>query len=139
MKKLGFDLILLGDPASGKDTQAAILEKKYSLYPVASGVFFRKLLKSLKYKAILEKTYSKGLPAPTSLMLKLLKESFGSVKVGQNFIFIGAARLKPEAEVLKKYLDTRSRDFLVLRSEEHTSELQSPDHLVCRLLLLKKQ
>src|SRR5438552_5630595 len=26
----------------------------------------------------------------------------------------------------------------VARSEEHTSELQSPDHLVCRLLLEKK-
>src|SRR5258708_25224777 len=26
-----------------------------------------------------------------------------------------------------------------LRSEEHTSELQSPDHLVCRLLLEKKR
>src|SRR5258708_27323005 len=30
---------------------------------------------------------------------------------------------------------TYSRD----RSEEHTSELQSPDHLVCRLLLEKKK
>src|SRR5258708_21149203 len=29
----------------------------------------------------------------------------------------------------------RSQD----RSEEHTSELQSPDHLVCRLLLEKKK
>src|SRR5438552_5628230 len=27
---------------------------------------------------------------------------------------------------------------VVPRSEEHTSELQSPDHLVCRLLLEKK-
>src|SRR5438552_10462385 len=27
----------------------------------------------------------------------------------------------------------------LLRSEEHTSELQSPDHLVCRLLLEKKK
>src|SRR5438552_11782633 len=27
----------------------------------------------------------------------------------------------------------------VRRSEEHTSELQSPDHLVCRLLLEKKK
>src|SRR5438552_18970902 len=25
------------------------------------------------------------------------------------------------------------------RSEEHTSELQSPDHIVCRLLLVKKK
>src|SRR5438552_9491208 len=29
-------------------------------------------------------------------------------------------------------------DGYLLRSEEHTSELQSPDHLVCRLLLEKK-
>ena len=28
---------------------------------------------------------------------------------------------------------------VTLRSEEHTSELQSPDHLVCRLLLEKKK
>src|SRR5690348_17998789 len=29
--------------------------------------------------------------------------------------------------------------FLLVRSEEHTSELQSPVHLVCRLLLEKKK
>src|SRR5574344_843907 len=28
---------------------------------------------------------------------------------------------------------------ITIRSEEHTSELQSPDHLVCRLLLEKKK
>src|SRR5207244_13248324 len=30
------------------------------------------------------------------------------------------------------------REIPLSRSEEHTSELQSPDHLVCRLLLEKK-
>src|SRR5207244_12206637 len=34
------------------------------------------------------------------------------------------------------FLGTSGR---VGRSEEHTSELQSPDHLVCRLLLEKKK
>src|SRR5690348_18185906 len=33
----------------------------------------------------------------------------------------------------------RDRDRLRGRSEEHTSELQSPVHLVCRLLLEKKK
>src|SRR5258708_8545344 len=33
---------------------------------------------------------------------------------------------------------TRRRPDIVDRSEEHTSELQSPDHLVCRLLLETK-
>src|SRR5258708_21677290 len=36
---------------------------------------------------------------------------------------------------------SRARAYSVTwpRSEEHTSELQSPDHLVCRLLLEKKK
>src|SRR5258708_12805984 len=33
----------------------------------------------------------------------------------------------------------RSNGGYGCRSEEHTSELQSPDHLVCRLLLEKKK
>src|SRR3712207_7834654 len=33
------------------------------------------------------------------------------------------------------YVSTRARDWLKLRSEEHTSELQSRQYLVCRLLL----
>src|SRR5258708_17918792 len=32
-----------------------------------------------------------------------------------------------------------SHALMLARSEEHTSELQSPDHLVCRLLLEKKK
>src|SRR5258708_23919490 len=35
--------------------------------------------------------------------------------------------------------ETAWRSLSLERSEEHTSELQSPDHLVCRLLLEKKK
>src|SRR5258708_16939494 len=35
--------------------------------------------------------------------------------------------------------DRCDQGFCDGRSEEHTSELQSPDHLVCRLLLEKKK
>src|SRR5258708_18944473 len=41
---------------------------------------------------------------------------------------------KPRAEA-----NDSGTGFPVDRSEEHTSELQSPDHLVCRLLLEKKK
>src|SRR5258708_19207949 len=40
---------------------------------------------------------------------------------------------------LIQQLDGRAAIALLDRSEEHTSELQSPDHLVCRLLLEKKK
>src|SRR5258708_12949285 len=37
------------------------------------------------------------------------------------------------------FLSSLSPVMEIFRSEEHTSELQSPDHLVCRLLLEKKK
>src|SRR5258708_11885934 len=38
-----------------------------------------------------------------------------------------------------RYFEPGSGSLICIgRSEEHTSELQSPDHLVCRLLLEKK-
>src|SRR5258708_23799488 len=45
------------------------------------------------------------------------------------------------AEAIGTGSDFATLDVLVpnVRSEEHTSELQSPDHLVCRLLLEKKK
>src|SRR5256885_3236947 len=39
---------------------------------------------------------------------------------------------------LRKVVEVRRRDLALSRSEEHTSELQSPCNLVCRLLLEKK-
>src|SRR3712207_7774791 len=43
------------------------------------------------------------------------------------------------ADGLEHALDVRRRDVLAARSEEHTSELQSRQYLVCRLLLEKKK
>src|SRR5438552_7889086 len=48
----------------------------------------------------------------------------GERHLGQAYRRFGAVELEPG---------------LSGRSEEHTSELQSPDHLVCRLLLEKKK
>src|SRR2546426_3268560 len=41
-------------------------------------------------------------------------------------------------QTVQDYLDELQRQYSV-RSEEHTSELQSPCNLVCRLLLEKKK
>src|SRR5690625_517667 len=50
-----------------------------------------------------------------------------------------------ESNIQEEHIETFSKlvddvdDFDVSRSEEHTSELQSRGHLVCRLLLEKKK
>src|SRR2546422_8306063 len=41
--------------------------------------------------------------------------------------------------IMEDRVGVQDRDNLSLRSEEHTSELQSRLHLVCRLLLEKKK
>src|SRR5258708_27432443 len=43
----------------------------------------------------------------------------------------------PSLEIPSPYRMSNSASRKGARSEEHTSELQSPDHLVCRLLLEK--
>src|SRR5207244_13556948 len=48
---------------------------------------------------------------------------------------IFAGRKCPGADPLRR---SHLHPDIFCRSEEHTSELQSPDHLVCRLLLEKK-
>src|SRR5438552_14838212 len=55
------------------------------------------------------------------------KSSVGGVGVG-----------RVEVDVVKNASLQLGDVHNVHRSEEHTSELQSPDHLVCRLLLEKK-
>src|SRR3712207_2081660 len=64
----------------------------------------------------------------------------GGGRAGETFSVAGdQMRIgrSPDAEV---FLDdvTVSRNHALLRSEEHTSELQSRQYLVCRLLLEKK-
>src|SRR5258708_24982267 len=55
-----------------------------------------------------------------------------------------AQLLAPDMHVSQVFNEKFERPFKFhrmqpQRSEEHTSELQSPDHLVCRLLLEKKK
>src|SRR5947208_10611429 len=58
-------------------------------------------------------------------------------RVGDNENRDNCAQQNPAP--LEKPRSVFRRRTKVERSEEHTSELQSPDHLVCRLLLEKKK
>src|SRR5258708_15295468 len=60
--------------------------------------------------------------------------------VGSVIYFVSSFDLIPDAlPVLGLVDDVWVINSVARRSEEHTSELQSPDHLVCRLLLEKKK
>src|SRR5258708_20762679 len=54
-------------------------------------------------------------------------------------LFLWAERERPAAKEEWMQMFEEAWRLHRDRSEEHTSELQSPDHLVCRLLLEKKK
>jgi len=114
MKRLGFDLIFLGTPASGKDTQADILRKKYSLKAIESGKFSRELAqKNTPDGRRLRRTMALGQPTPVPIMKRYIKAQILGAK-NQNLIFIGNPRLKPEAEMVKRLLIEKNRDFFAV-------------------------
>src|SRR5690554_2531391 len=49
------------------------------------------------------------------------------------------AEVQTHPEIVECFSMSGESDYMLRRSEEHTSELQSRPHLVCRLLLEKKK
>ena len=131
MKRLGFNIVLLGMIASGKETQANILRKKYALKFVETGVYSRKLLKEKsKNGDWARRTTGKGAPLPVILIKKFLIREINNKPKNKNLLFLGG-RLKPEAQLLKKILDARKEDFLAFY-------ITLPDKEVYKRSILRK-
>ena len=114
MKKLGFNIVLLGAPASGKETQANILKRIYPLKFVETGVHTRKLLKKKGPDGDwTRRTAGKGGALPVALLKKFLINEINKKPKNKDLLFLGGPRLKPEAQLLKKILNVRKEDFLV--------------------------
>lgn len=134
MKKLGFDLILLGDPASGKDTQSDILMKKYVLKAVETGKQWRIMVKKNDhYGRWLKRTFALGHPAPVEIVKWFIKKKVTETPQSKNLIFVGNPRLKPEAQFLNKLLNQKKRIFFALYIKLPQKEIYR------RVLARKKQ
>src|SRR5258708_26505579 len=90
--------------------------------PLSSSMYFshRECQQEAAQKAVLGKSADSGWMVGNPEVIQKKRQCF----IGGAFLRIGEGR------------HGARRAF---RSEEHTSELQSPDHLVCRLLLEKKK
>lgn len=114
-ERLGFNLVLLGQIASGKDTQAFILKNKYNFSLVESGKYWRKLQKEdSKDGEWIRRTTGLGKPAPVALMKRFLLENISKKPKKKNLLFVGNPRLKPEAQLLKKIFNEKKENFFVI-------------------------
>lgn len=98
-------LILLGAPASGKGTQAAVLTEKFGVPKVSTGDMLRAALKAgtpLGKEA--EKFMSAGGLVPDSVVIGLVEERLKEADAKPGFILDGFPRTVAQAEALDALL-----------------------------------
>src|SRR5207244_11987552 len=104
-------------------------------------IYFTSLPASLLFRVAPPTTYISPLSLHDALpILANLRLRRPDARLRSNEAIIAASAAIPTrllAKIVKQKLPSARADLP--RSEEHTSELQSPDHLVCRLLLEKKK
>jgi adenylate kinase len=113
MKQPTFNLILLGDPASGKGTQARVLARKCHFYNFDMGKEVRKpaVLASYDYAH----TTAIGKLTPTSVARGILRRVISKTPAQKGLLFNGHPKMIGEAQFVSKWLKKyKRRDPLVL-------------------------
>src|SRR5258708_24557497 len=127
----GMNLLVIGAGVVSLDLACALadafIQASYVPCEQAFGIPPRRLARVIEYiRNNLDQPLAVG---ALSRLAKMSQSHFSK-------LFKLSTGLAPHQFVLQERIN-RSKELL--RSEEHTSELQSPDHLVCRLLLEKKK
>ena len=113
MMKQPITLILLGDIAAGKGTQAKILTKKFRLKLIDTGAFVRKVLtgRSRVSKRLVRTALGKL--APSDIIQYYLKSQISNLKSGQG-ILIDGGKMPAEASLVEKLLSRQGRRISVI-------------------------
>lgn len=101
-----FNLILLGDPASGKGTQAIRLARKYHLYNLDMGREVRKPAVRAQYDYA--GTTAIGHLTPTAVVRDIFKRVIATTPKRRGILFNGTPKMMNEAKLVAREL-TRAR------------------------------
>ncbi|RJP44607.1 nucleoside monophosphate kinase [Candidatus Parcubacteria bacterium] len=107
MKKKLFNLILLGDPASGKATQGRRLVRRYGLYELDMGREVRRASVMKRYDY--GRTVARGKLAPTRLVRSILRRAIAIAPQNKGILFNGAPKMVGEAKLVSKWLSEHGR------------------------------
>lgn len=113
MKRAPLNLILLGDPASGKATQAARIVKRYHLYDFDMG---RELMKPVvRARFDYRGTKAKGALTPTNVVRGILRRVILDIPRERGILFDGHPKMIGEAMLVARLLRHEKRaDPLVI-------------------------
>jgi adenylate kinase len=109
------NIILLGDPAAGKATQASFLVKKYPLYDLDMGKELRNLkARDKKAREQMKKTYDKGHTTQTNIVRELFKKRIFATPKTKGILFDGNPKQIGEAKLIYQWLKQQKRTRAIL-------------------------
>lgn len=109
-KVLPFNIILLGDPAAGKATQAEFLSKQYKLHDFDMGKELADLRQRDEHiNKNLQNNNDKGKLTPTKIVRNILRETIPAVPATQGILFDGHPKMLGEAQLVSKLLKQSHR------------------------------
>src|SRR5882724_12155403 len=98
-------LILLGAPASGKGTQAAVLTEKFGAPKISTGDMLRAALaEGTELGKEADRFMKDGKLVPDSVVIGLVKERLALPDAKNGFILDGFPRTVPQADALEALL-----------------------------------
>lgn len=107
--KTPITLVLLGDIAAGKGTQAKILAKKYKLKYIGVGDFSRRMAKKKSSFARI----NKGSLAPSDAVQNYLQTEISRLKPGSG-VLVDGGKMPAEARLIARLLKKQRRRVLVI-------------------------
>jgi adenylate kinase len=121
-QKPPFNIILLGDPASGKATQAKRLIKKYHLYNLDMGKEVKKPAVKARYDYA--RTTAIGNLTPTVVVRDIFKKIIFGTPPSRGILFNGTPKMINEAQLVARCLKQAGRtDPLFIYLSIPTSEV----------------
>jgi adenylate kinase family enzyme len=105
------NIILLGDPASGKSTHSRGLARRYGFTVFGMGEELRKIERDPR----IERTYhlramlAKGALAPTRLARRIIRDKMRSIPRSKGILFDGHPKMLGEARLLARILRAQKR------------------------------
>ncbi len=105
LKPLPLNIILLGDPAAGKATQAKLLAKKYKLHDFDMGKELTRRRKVDKSLDRLLRVYNdNGKLTPTAVVRQILDQVIHKTPTQTGILFDGHPKMIGEARLVRKWL-----------------------------------
>ncbi len=105
------NIILLGDPASGKATHGSFIAKKFHMYDMDMGRELRSISQNpkLRKKYRLDETLEKGKLTPTKIVRQILHDRIHAVPASQGLLLNGTPKMLGEAKLVSRWLDREKR------------------------------